>query len=105
MDKLLGFIGLAMKAGKLVSGEFLTEKLIKTGKAKLVMIAEDASNNTKKLFVDKCSYYKVPIYIAYDKATLGYALGKSERASLGISDRGFSTAIEKILKEKRRCNN
>ena len=49
-DKVLSLIGLAMKAGQVVSGEFSVEKCIKSGKAKLVIIATDASENTKKKF-------------------------------------------------------
>ena len=46
-DRILNLIGLAMKAGKVVSGEFSVEKCIKSGKARLVIIATDASENTK----------------------------------------------------------
>ena len=49
-NKILSLVGLAMKAGKVVSGEFSTEKAVKEGKASLVIVAEDASDNTKKLF-------------------------------------------------------
>ena len=41
-DKVLNLIGLAQKAGKVVSGEFMTEKAVKTGEAALVILAEDA---------------------------------------------------------------
>ena len=44
----LSLAGLAAKAGKVVSGEFATEKAVKTGKAFLVITARDASENTKK---------------------------------------------------------
>ena len=50
-DKALAMIGLAQKAGKIVSGEFATEKAVKTGKAALVIVAGDASENTKKHLV------------------------------------------------------
>ena len=49
-NKILSLIGLATKAGKTVSGEFSTEKSVKTGKGYLVLVAEDASENTKKKF-------------------------------------------------------
>ena len=42
MNKVHSMIGLATKAGKVVSGEFAVEKAIKDGKAFLVIIAEDA---------------------------------------------------------------
>ena len=45
-NRIYGYIGLAMKAGKIKAGEFSTEKSIKGGKARLVLVAEDASDNT-----------------------------------------------------------
>ena len=50
MNKILSMVGMAMKAGKVVSGEFSTEKAVKTGKAFLVIVSEAASDNTKKCF-------------------------------------------------------
>ena len=44
----ISLVGLAAKAGKVVSGEFATEKAVKTQKAFLVIIAQDASENTRK---------------------------------------------------------
>ena len=46
--KALNLIGLAQRAGKAVSGGFSVEKAVKEGRAALVIIAEDASDNTKK---------------------------------------------------------
>ena len=39
MDKALRLLGLATRAGKVVSGGFLTEKLVKSGQARLVIVA------------------------------------------------------------------
>ena len=63
-NKTLSLIGLATKAGKTVSGEFSTEKSVKTGKGFLVMVAEDASENTKKKFRNMCTFYEVPIRLS-----------------------------------------
>ena len=41
-------LGLAMKAGKVSSGEFATEQAVKSGSAYLVILAETASANTQK---------------------------------------------------------
>ena len=99
-DKVLSLIGLAMKAGKCVSGEFMTEREVKSGKACLVMTAADASNNTKKKFRDMCKFYEVPICFYGDKDTLGHAMGKEFRASLAILDEGFARGILKELKKR-----
>ena len=62
-NKVLSLLGLACRGHNLVSGEYQTENAVKTGDAMLVIVAEDASDNTKKLFTDKCSYYEVPVYL------------------------------------------
>lgn len=49
-DKILSLIGLATKAGRCVSGEFMTERETKCGRATLVIVAEDSSDNTKRSF-------------------------------------------------------
>lgn len=76
-SKALSLVSLATKAGKTASGEFCTEKEVKTGMAELVIVAEDASANTKKKFKNMCDFYEVPIYFYGDKDTLGHAMGKN----------------------------
>lgn len=95
--KVFSYVGLAAKAGKLASGEFMSEKNVKEGKAKLVIVAEDASNNTKKMFTNMCTYYKVPIYFFGDKIKLGHAIGKEFRATLVLLDKGLADVVEKQL--------
>ena len=97
-NKAVSLLGLAMKAGRLVSGEFLTEKAVKTGKAALVIVAEDASDNTKKMFTDMCTYYDVPFYIWGRKEELGTAIGREYRASLALTDAGFRDVWIKQVK-------
>ena len=71
-NKIYSLLGLAMRGRNLVSGEFQTEDAVKKGSAMLVIVAEDASANTKKLFHDKCSYYEVPVYEYGTKEELGW---------------------------------
>ena len=95
--KILSMFGLAARAGRIASGEFQTETAVKAGTACLVVVAEDASENTKKLFQDKCSFYKVPIITIGTKEELGHAIGKEFRASLAVLDAGFATAVMQKL--------
>lgn len=99
--KVFSYIGLATKSGKIASGEFSTEKAVKEGKAWLVLVAEDASNNTKKMFTNMCTYYQVPIYFFGEKTELGHAMGKEFRASLALTDKGLADAVEKQLKTEK----
>ena len=97
INRALSMISLATKAGKTKSGEFMTEKEVKEGRAHLVIVADDASDNTKKKFQNMCDFYKVPIYFFEDKDTLGHAMGKEFRASLAVTDAGFAKGIRKHL--------
>ena len=96
-QKVINLIGLATKAGKTVSGEFSTEKAVKSKKAYLVMVSKEASDNTKKMFTNMCTYYKVPICYFGNKDELGHAMGKEMRASLAIVDEGLAKAIVKQM--------
>ena len=98
INKVMSLVGLATKAGKVASGEFSTEKSVKSGKGFLVLVAGDASANTKKKFQNMCEFYEVPIYFYKDKDTLGHAMGKEFRASLAILDEGFAKEIMKQMK-------
>ncbi len=92
-------LGLAQRAGKVASGEFSTEKAVKSKKAFLVVVASNASDNTKKMFTNMCTYYKVPIHFFSDKVSVGHAIGKEFRASLAVLDEGFAKTIEKYFEQ------
>ena len=96
-SKALSMISLATKAGKTASGEFATEQSVKSFRAELVIVATDASDNTKKKFQNMCEFYEVPIYFYGDKDTLGHAMGKEFRASLAVNDLGFAKGIMKHI--------
>ena len=96
-NKALSMIGLATKAGKVASGEFCTEKEVKSGRACLVIVADGASDNTQKKFQNMCDFYQVPIYFYKDKETLGHTMGKEFRASLVVLDEGFAKGIRKHI--------
>ena len=96
-DRILSMLGLATRAGKVASGEFSTEKAVKDGKASLVVVSSEASDNTKKKFYNMCSYYKVPIYTYAPMEALGHAIGKGFRASLAGLDAWFHKSLEEKL--------
>ncbi len=97
-NNIYSLIGLAMRAGKVASGEFSTEKAVKTGKACLVIMAEDASDRTKKECSDMCSYYRIPFAIYGTKEELGHCIGKEMRASLAVLEPGLGRQIAEKMK-------
>ena len=101
MNKAISMISLATKAGKTVAGEFSVEKAIKEGKAKLVLVSTEASDNTKKKFSDKSAYYNVPYFEYGTRSELGLATGKGDRVSIAVLDDGFSNTIIKMLTDNK----
>lgn len=97
-DKVLSMLGIAAKSGSVASGEFSTEKAVKDGRAYLVIVASDASENTRKMFRNMTDFYEVPMYLYSDKETLGHFIGKEFRASLAVTNEGLAHSIEDKLK-------
>ena len=97
MQKIHSLLGIAMRAGKLVSGDDGTMIDLKKGKLNLVIVAEDASNNTKKLFKDKSSFRHVNCIELSTKSDLGISIGKDSRAVIGIKDIGFANKIIQLI--------
>ena len=91
-------IGIAAKSGNVVSGEFSTEKAVKCGHAYLVIVSEEASDNTTKMFTNMTDFYEVPLYRFGTKEELGRCIGKEFRASLAITDENLANAVESKLK-------
>lgn len=96
-NKVDSLLGLATKSGNVVSGEFATEKAVKSGKAQMVIVSSDASHNTVKMFSNMCIFYEVPFYRYGEKEQLGHAMGKSLRSSLAITNPGLAQSIQKHL--------
>lgn len=92
---MLSLLGLAQKAGKVASGEFATESAIKSGKAALAIVAEDASENTRKKMKNMTDYYNVPMLLYGTKEELGTCIGKEYRSMVAVLDKGFSESLKK----------
>ena len=96
-DRVLSMMSIAAKGRNLVSGEFAVEKAVKMGMAYLVIVAEDASDNTKKQFRNMCEFYEVPMVVYGNKDVLGHFIGTQMRANVAITDVGIAKSILKSV--------
>ena len=94
-SKIYSFIGLARKAGAVSPGEALAEQAVKRERAYLVLLAQDASENTKK--------NDIPLLEFGNKADLGRMLGKTFFSVIAVTDKGFAERIMELIKQN--CNN
>ena len=98
-QQILNFLGLAMRAGKVKTGESVILAELKKHWLKLVLIASDASDNTKNNLINKCHSYQTPYRIISHRDDLGDALGKSARVNIGITDQGFAKKLMSMIDE------
>lgn len=96
-----GFLGICSKAGCILSGSFQVEKGIQTGEACFVLIASDASDNTRKKFVNKCDYYGIPYMITGTMDILSRAIGKKDKAVIAVTDSRMAEALMNKLGNER----
>lgn len=84
----------------MVSGELSVEKALKSKEVLLVIVAEDASDNTKEKFEKKAFFYNIPVTICLNKEILGHSIGKDYRSVLGICDGNFANRIKELIDEQ-----
>ncbi|GFH43177.1 hypothetical protein Hs30E_17280 [Lactococcus hodotermopsidis] len=95
--KLLNALGMAKKAGKIVTGEELVIKSIQAERARLVFVAHDGAENLIKRMTDKTTYYEIPMIDTFSTAELSHAIG-SERKVIAVQDKGFAKKMESLMK-------
>lgn len=95
--KICGLIGIATKAGKIVAGTDACLEDIKKGKVSLLLIASDSSDRTKLTFKEKAEEYNIPIFEALSIEEMSKAIGKVNKAVIGIKDTGFSNKMKSII--------
>ena len=96
-DKTLGMIGLAVRAGKVAFGVFMTEKALDEGRAALVIASEDIGASNRRKIEGKCHSCDTELVFYSDKASLSRAVGKKDVPVVAVCDEGFAKAILKKL--------
>ena len=97
MERTYMLIGLAKKAGRLVSGEKNCKDAISSGGAKLVIIGCDTAKNTLKSVTNSCKFYNVKYVFFGDSVSLGHSIGNAHNAVVAVCDEGLAGLIEKSL--------
>lgn len=96
-------LGIGKKAGLIVSGEMGCINSLNEGKSKLLILASDASYNTKNKFLGLCDKKNVKYIEIGLKAELGTAIGKGLTSTISANDEAFSKALVKIIDEIITC--
>ncbi|NLK73439.1 MAG: 50S ribosomal protein L7ae [Clostridiales bacterium] len=98
-DKVFRLLGLAKKSGSLISGYNTCIHYLDKNKVKLLIIAEDASDNTKGKFTELAVRKNITYFIWGNKDDLSHWVGMENRSVLGIINENFASAIISELSE------
>lgn len=95
--KILGLLGLCTKAGAIVFGTDACIDLIQRKKIKLIIIAEDAADRTKRNFEFLCKQNEISMFIWGESSQISKAIGKNNKVVVGVKDKNFAQQITKMI--------
>lgn len=88
-------LGLAQKAGKTSSGDVAVRAALKSGKVKVLVLAQDAAPNSKKEIYFLAEMAGVQVIELLTRNELGYAIGKGPRIAVAVTDANFANMLLK----------
>lgn len=91
--RFLNLLGLAQRAGKLLSGDFVVERTLRRRQVPLLLLAGDCAENNSKKYKQMAETRNIPLQIVLTKEKLGNAIGKNMRAVIIVDDTGFARKL------------
>ncbi|MCT0164632.1 50S ribosomal protein L7 [Lactobacillus helveticus] len=97
-QKAINLLGLAQRAGKLITGTETVITELNKGKIQAVIMASDIQSNTVEKVDRVARKVNVPIINLFTADELSHAISK-KRKVLGLTDVGFTKALIKKINE------
>ena len=94
-QKIFNLLSMAQRAGRIASGDFAVTKAVQGNKVHLLLVAGDASAETRQRYEQMAARGKIKIVYLWDREQLGHCIGKDFRAAAAVLDAGFANAIAK----------
>lgn len=94
-QKIFNLLSMAQRAGRIASGDFAINRAVQEKKARLLLVARDASGETKKSYRQMALNAGIELFYIGDRELLGHCIGKDFRAAAAVLDAGFANAIAK----------
>lgn len=101
-SKLESYFGFARKSGNLAAGYDTCIQLMKKGRVRLLILAEDASDKTREKFLKLAERHKVQAYVYGTADELFLMTGMRNRYIYAITDNNFAKAIAKEIETMRK---
>jgi len=99
--KIISYLGFAKKSGNLVAGVNTCTFALKKGKVKLMVLAEDISENSEKKIMKEIRRYGVN-YVKYGNSDeMSHAIGSEGRNVFAICDDNFAKVICDVIDQEK----
>jgi ribosomal protein L7Ae-like RNA K-turn-binding protein len=94
---LLGLLGLAARAGQLVSGTEQVRAATRAGRIRLAVLAADAAPAQRDKLVPLLEARGVRYFVAMSRERLGAAIGRTPVSAVGLKQDGFARRATELL--------
>jgi uncharacterized protein len=93
-DRLGSCLGMAQKAGAVVSGATLLQQALAHNRVHYVVLAEDIAASRAEEYRSRCIQLGIPWTTLFSKVELGQFLGKPSRSAIGLSEPRFCQLLQ-----------
>lgn len=100
-DQAYRLLGLARRAGRVMSGTEAVLRVIQQRQARLVMVASDAADRTCREMTRLTDTYQVPMVVFGTKKRLGHWVGVSNRAVIAIMNTHFALRLKDLTEQAK----
>ena len=99
-EAALRLLGLAARAGAVLSGTERVREAARAGTLRYVIVAGDVSANTQDKLIPLLESRRVRHRIVATRAALGDAVGRPPASALGITDAGLAKRVAALLESE-----
>ena len=97
-EKILNLLGMMRRANAITIGEDKAAEIVRAGKAKLLLLASDVSENAARKAENLANGRNVQLLsLPFSREELGAALGLGGCSIAAVTDLGFASAWMKLL--------
>ena len=96
-DAALQLLGLATRAGAVVTGTQLVREAIRAGRVRYVLVAADLTETGRDKLLPMLGSRNVPHAVRYRRDELGAAVGRGPLAAVGVTEAGLAGRLEALL--------
>jgi ribosomal protein L7Ae-like RNA K-turn-binding protein len=104
MNKFFNFLGLAKRSRNILEGYSKCNEERNRRRLYLFIISKDASDSSKRKFVNHCKTKNIPYIENFSKEELGEAIGRPEIKIIALTDENMAKKLLALYEEEKYMN-